>query len=83
MPFGSRRQAVRVQENSRYRHLHAVVRVDDFSSADAIEDRISIVSAFFSSSEADAEAERLNVVAQSKNCHYVVMITRLKEQDDL
>lgn len=72
-----------VQENARYRHVHAVVRIDDFSEAAAVEDRISIVSCFLSSDEADTEAERLTALNSSHDCRYVVIVTRLKGSEQL
>lgn len=65
--------------HARYEHLYVVLRVDDFSSADLVEERVAAVSAHLSIAGAQAEAERLNVLAADKRCHYAVLTTRLKD----
>lgn len=66
------------QPNARFEHLYVVLRVDDFSQADRVEERISLVSAFRSRDEAEGEVARLNALSRAKDCHYSVILTRLK-----
>lgn len=66
------------QTHARYSHLYVILRVDDFSSADRVEDRVAAVSAFYLIAEAEVEAARLSRLAGDKRCHYAILQTRLK-----
>ena len=65
--------------HSEYPHVYVVLRVDDFSRADAPEDRVAAVSTFVSWDAAEREAKRLNAFHEDRNLRYVVLTSRLKE----
>lgn len=64
--------------HSRSKHLFVVLRVDDASVSEKLEDRIYLVSAYYHQPDALAEAERLNRLNGGKNDRYIVELTRLK-----
>ena len=67
--------------NAKHRHVFAVIRLDDFHSAEApLEDRFSVTEVFFTDEAAEQEASRLNALNSGKDCRYVVRITRLDER---
>ena len=70
---------MKTSPHSRFEHLFVVVRIDDFSVAARIEDRLSHVSAYHSQADAEEEAGRLNRLNEAKHCHYFVALTRLKK----
>jgi hypothetical protein len=68
-----------MQPNLKHPHVFIVVRVDDYSLADAaIEDRFSAVSVFLDREEADAEAKRLQTLRPQLDSRYTVVVSRLK-----
>lgn len=63
--------------HSRFEHVFALVRFDDFGDIEVSEDqRVTITKVFFDESAARREADRLNSAAPS-SARYVVQLTRL------
>lgn len=66
--------------NAKYPHVFAVIRLDDFQSANApLENRFSVTKVFLTAEAAEQEALRLSALSSDKDCRYVVHITRLAE----
>jgi hypothetical protein len=65
----------------KYRHVFAVIRLDDFHSSDAaLEDRFYVKKVMLTEEAAQEEAARLNAVNSDKDCRYVVHIAQLDER---
>jgi len=58
--------------------LFVVLRIDEFSSAELIEDKVAAVSIFRDEEQARAEAERLRGLRSADQSRYVVIPSRLK-----
>lgn len=69
------------QPNAKYRHVFAVIRLDDFRAATApLEDSFSATKVFLTEEAAEQEASRLNALNSDKDCRYVIQVTRLDER---
>lgn len=66
-----------VRPHAKYRHLFVVVRVDTYQSPG---DDFSLVSAWWTETEADEDCARLNEIS-SEGSYYDVTVTRLKSAD--
>ncbi len=67
--------------NAKYPHVFAVVRLDDYQSANAtLQDRVSVTKVCLSEEAAEQEVSRLNALNSDKDCRYIVQITRLDER---
>ena len=64
---------------SRFRHVYAIVRVDQPVSETDPGNDISVVKVLVSEAYAEKELARLNDVNASKGCVYLLMTTRLVE----
>ncbi len=60
-------------------HIFVVVRIDDYCTAERIEEHLSLVSAFYTEAKAEADAARLNELNKGKSSRYAVFVSRLKE----
>lgn len=69
-----------LRPNRRYRHVFAVIRLDDGLMTTSLENRISVTKVLLTEEAAAEEAARLNAVNSNKGCRYVVHVTRLDER---
>lgn len=66
--------------NSRFRHLHVVVRLDEFYDEDTpLEHKVSLTKAFWTEEQAENEVVRMNELNQGKGCQYIRLFARLVE----
>jgi hypothetical protein len=66
------------QPNSKYEHVYAVVRVDDWRDAEiGLEDAVVIKKIVWTEEEAKQEVERLTSINGEKNAIYFYQLTRL------
>jgi hypothetical protein len=63
--------------HSKFRHVYAVLRIDQPVSCEAPENSIRVVKVFSSKMTAELEVDRLNKVNSGKDCRYVLQVTRL------
>ena len=64
--------------NRRFRHVHAIVRVDSFLPSDSpIEDQVTVVRVLTDPTLARREVDRLNTVNGHKGVRYFLQTTRL------
>jgi hypothetical protein len=67
--------------HKKYRHVFAVIRLDDVHSPDApLEDRFYLKKVMLTEEAAEHEVARLNALNSDKNCRYVVHIAQLDER---
>ncbi len=70
-----------VTPHSKYRHVYAIVRVDQYDTLEVLlEERISVTKVLWSEQAAVLEVERLNNLNAGKKCRYFWLLTRLIDE---
>ncbi len=69
------------QLNKDYRHVYAIVRIDDFQGIEVLlKEKISVKKLVWSQEKAMAEVDRLNNLNSDKQCTYFWQMTRLENE---
>jgi hypothetical protein len=69
------------QLNKDYRHVYAIVRIDDFQGIEVpLKEKITITKLVWSQEKAIAEVDRLNNLHSGKQCTYFWQMTRLENE---
>ncbi len=63
--------------NAKYKHLYAVVRIDNPVHLERPENSFTVIKVFPSRESAEIETARLNKINADKNCTYFTQITRM------
>ena len=67
------------QLNKDYRHVYAIVRIDDFQGNEVpLKEKIAVKKIVCSQEKAMAEVDRLNNLHPDKQCTYFWQMTRLE-----
>jgi hypothetical protein len=67
--------------HSKYRHVYAVLRVDQADALEiSLEERISVTKVLWTEQDASLEVERLNNLNADKGCKYLWLVTRLVDE---
>jgi hypothetical protein len=73
--------AEELKANAKFRHVFAVIRLDEFHAASTeVEHRFAVTKVMLTEEAAEEEIARLNALNEDKGCRYVVHVTRLDER---
>lgn len=69
------------QLNKDYRHVYAIVRIDDFQGNEVpLKEKITVKELVWSQEKAMSEVDRLNSLKSDKQCTYFWQMTRLENE---